>query len=35
VGIAIGVAIGNKLRGTRCAECDAVHKTHEAEGTES
>jgi predicted lysophospholipase L1 biosynthesis ABC-type transport system permease subunit len=31
VGIAIGVAIGSNLRGTRCAECDAVHKTHEAE----
>jgi predicted lysophospholipase L1 biosynthesis ABC-type transport system permease subunit len=31
VGIAIGVAIGSSFRGTKCPECDAVHKTHEAE----
>ena len=31
VGIAIGVAIGSNFRGSDCAECEAVHKTHEAE----
>ena len=31
IGIAIGVAIGSNLRGTNCAECAAVHKTHEAD----
>jgi uncharacterized membrane protein YfcA len=30
-GIAIGVAIGSSLRGTSCAECETVHKTHEVE----
>jgi predicted lysophospholipase L1 biosynthesis ABC-type transport system permease subunit len=29
MGIAIGVAIGSSLRGTTCAECSAVHETHE------
>jgi hypothetical protein len=31
VGIAIGVAIGSNLRSTTCTECEAVHKTHQAE----
>jgi hypothetical protein len=29
-GIAIGVAIGSSLRGSDCAECEAVHKKHQA-----
>jgi hypothetical protein len=31
VGIAIGVVIGSNLRSSDCAECEAVHKTHQAE----
>ena len=30
VGIAIGVVSGSSLRGTKCAECDAVHEKHQA-----
>jgi len=32
VGIAIGVVIGSSLRSSDCAECEVVHKTHQAEG---
>ena len=30
VGIAIGVVIGSNFSGTNCAECEAVHETHQA-----
>jgi hypothetical protein len=34
VGVAIGVAIGGTLRSTPCAECEAIHKEHQANSQE-
>jgi hypothetical protein len=30
VGVAIGVIVGSNFRGSKCAECAAVHEKHQA-----